>query len=117
MMENSTLAHNENCTVIRNSGNDPRKAGEKSALTERKKNDRKVRRDTSLCLLLDICMRQQKANKGARNCRTRLKFSTALFHFILLSPNNKNNYPIKQTLYSVEILLQSMTQHALNQQN
>jgi hypothetical protein len=30
-------------------------------LTERKKNDRKVGGETSLCLLRDICMRQQNA--------------------------------------------------------
>jgi len=49
--------------VIRNSGNEPKKADEKSAITERKKNDRKVGRETSLCLLPDIGMRQQKANR------------------------------------------------------
>jgi hypothetical protein len=85
--------------VTRNSGKEPKKADEKSALTKRKKNNRKVGRETSLCLLPDICMMQQKANRGTINCRTRLKISTALFHFILLSPNNKNNYPTKQILY------------------
>jgi len=85
--------------VIRNSGNEPKKADENLALIERKKNDRKVGGENSLCLLPDICMRQHKPNRGTRNCRSRLKISAALFHFILLSPNNKNNYPIKQILY------------------
>lgn len=40
-----------------------------------------------------------KSQRRTRKCRTRLKISTALFHFILLSQNNKNNYPIKQIRY------------------
>lgn len=47
--------------MIRKRGNEPKKADEKSALTERKKNDRKVGGETSLCLLRDISMRQQNA--------------------------------------------------------